>query len=85
MHASPLPHWTSELRFRIRHLLALKIVGVTVFTWLFFIGYFQLLRHPVHAMTVMPLTALDRLIPFQPGMLVAYFSLWFYVGVALRF
>jgi hypothetical protein len=82
MPSSAPPHWTSELGFRIRHLLALKIVGVTVFTWLFFIGYFQLLRHPVHAMTVMPLTALDRLIPFQPEMLIAYFSLWFYVGLA---
>ena len=82
MPSSAPPHWTSELLFRIRHLLALKIVGVTVFTWLFFIGYFQLLRHPAHAMTVMPLTALDRLIPFQPEMLVAYFSLWFYVGLA---
>ncbi|WP_162572375.1 phosphatase PAP2 family protein [Variovorax sp. PBL-H6] len=76
------PHWRAELVFRMRHLLALKFIGVTVFTWLFFIGYFQLLRHPVHPMTVMPLTALDRLIPFQPEMLVAYFSLWFYVGLA---
>jgi membrane-associated phospholipid phosphatase len=76
------PHWRAELLFRIRHLLALKIVGVTAFTWLFFIGYFQLLRHPASSMTVMPLTALDRLIPFQPEMLVAYFSLWFYVGLA---
>ena len=82
MPSSALPHWTAELLYRIRHLLALKIVGVTAFTWVFFIGYFYLLRHPVHAMAVMPLTALDRLIPFQPEMLVAYFSLWFYVGLA---
>jgi membrane-associated phospholipid phosphatase len=78
----PAPTWTADLRFRIRHLLALKIVGTTVFTWLFFIGYFQLLRHPANPVTVMPLTPLDALVPFQPGMLVAYFSLWLYVGVA---
>ena len=82
MPISPPPHWSAELLFRMRHLLALKVVGVTVFTWLFFIGYFQLLRHPVYSMTVMPLTALDRLVPFQPEMLVAYLSLWFYVGLA---
>ncbi|GAA4336363.1 hypothetical protein GCM10023165_13610 [Variovorax defluvii] len=82
MPSSPAPTWTADLRFRIRHLLALKIVGVTVFTWLFFIGYFQLLRHPAHPVAVMPLTVLDSLIPFQPEMLVAYFSLWLYVGVA---
>jgi membrane-associated phospholipid phosphatase len=31
---------------------------------------------------VMPLTALDRLIPFQPYALAAYVSLWLYVGIA---
>ena len=30
----------------------------------------------------MPLTALDHLIPFQPQALIAYLSLWVYVGVA---
>lgn len=82
MPSSPTPTWTADLRFRIRHLLALKIVGTTAFTWLFFIGYFQLLRHPAYPVAVMPLTPLDPLIPFQPEMLVAYFSLWFYVGLA---
>jgi membrane-associated phospholipid phosphatase len=60
----------------------LKLVGVTAVTWLFFIGYFYLLRNPVHAITVMPLTALDHAIPFQPEALVVYLSLWFYVGCA---
>ncbi|HZT55635.1 MAG TPA: phosphatase PAP2 family protein, partial [Burkholderiaceae bacterium] len=50
--------------------------------WAFFIGYFWLLRNPAYPVTVMPLTALDHLIPFQPVTLVAYLSLWFYVGIA---
>jgi membrane-associated phospholipid phosphatase len=80
----PLPRqpWTVEMLFRMRHLLALKLVGTTAFTWLFFIGYFHLLRHPAYPVTVMPLTALDHLIPFQPQALIAYVSLWLYIGVA---
>lgn len=74
--------WRTELCWRMRHLFALKFVGVSVFTWLFFLGYFHTLRFPVHEMTVMPLTLIDRLVPFQPEWLVAYFSLWVYVGVA---
>ncbi len=63
-------------------MLALKLVGITAFTWLFFVAYFHLLRHPVHPVAVMPLTALDHLIPFQPQALFAYLSLWLYIGTA---
>lgn len=62
MAPSPPQTWTADIGLRIRRHLALKIVGVTVFTWLFFIGYFHMLRHPDFAVTVMPLTALDHLI-----------------------
>ncbi|HEY4066046.1 MAG TPA: PA-phosphatase, partial [Burkholderiaceae bacterium] len=74
--------WPRELGWRMRHLFLLKGVGITAFTWLFFIGYFHLLRHPIHAPFVMPLTALDRLVPFVPQALSAYLSLWVYVGTA---
>ena len=74
--------WRAEIGLRMRRMLALKLVGVTAFTWLFFIAYFQLLRHPVNPVQVMPLTALDHLIPFQPQALFAYLSLWVYVGTA---
>ncbi|MEJ1963347.1 MAG: phosphatase PAP2 family protein [Gammaproteobacteria bacterium] len=47
---------------------------------LFFAGYFHVQQHPVHELTVVPLTALDELIPFQPYALIAYLSLWLYVG-----
>ena len=84
LHVGLLPsqNWTAEIGLRIRRHLLLKVVGTTAFTWLFFIAYFHLLREPIFPTTVMPLTALDRLIPFQPQALIAYFSLWVYVGVA---
>ena len=78
----PPESWKVEIWLRIRRHFALKVVGTTAFTWLFFIGYFHLLRQPAGPVAVMPLTALDRLIPFQPQALVAYFSLWLYVGIA---
>jgi len=81
-NSTPRPAWAVELLFRVRLHLALKLVGTTVFTWIFFIAYFHLLRHPAHAVFVMPLTALDHWIPFQPHALIAYVSLWLYVGVA---
>ena len=65
----------------MRRLFLVKAVGTTLAIGLFFVAYFHLLHHPAFAVTTMPETALDRLIPFQPGALVAYLSLWFYVGV----
>ncbi len=80
--APAAPTWGAEIGRRVRSLFLLKAVGTTVFTWLFFIGYFHLLRNPAFPVTVMPLTALDALVPFQPHFLGAYLSLWLYVGVA---
>jgi membrane-associated phospholipid phosphatase len=81
--APPPPRvWTTEIGLRMRRMLALKLVGITAFTWLFFIAYFHLLRHPIHPVAVMPLTALDHLIPFQPQALFVYLSLWLYIGTA---
>jgi len=81
--ARPPPQtWVAEIGLRLRRMLLLKLVGVTAFTWLFFIGYFHLLQHPMQPVMVMPLTALDHLIPFQPQALFAYLSLWVYVGTA---
>jgi hypothetical protein len=63
-----------------RHAL-IKIVGITIFITLFFIGYFHILRSPSYEVMLMPLTALDRLVGFQPPAVIAYLSLWFYVGI----
>jgi hypothetical protein len=76
------PSWTADIGSRMLKYLPLKVVGISGFMWVFFIGYFHMLRHPVHPVTVMPLTALDRLLPFQPEWLAVYLSLWFYIGIA---
>jgi membrane-associated phospholipid phosphatase len=82
MASSKPQTWIAQFIARSRYLLLLKFAGITAFTWLFFIGYFHLLRHPAYPSMVMHLTALDRLIPFQPVALYAYLSLWLYVGIA---
>ena len=76
------PAWGAELALRARHRPLLKFLGVSAFMTLFFVAYFHLLRHPLRPPLVMPLTALDRAIPFEPRALAAYFSLWLYVGIA---
>ncbi|MEO8135686.1 MAG: phosphatase PAP2 family protein [Betaproteobacteria bacterium] len=75
-------NWRADLAFRMRRLFVLKTVGITAFTWVFFIGYFHLLRHPAYPVTVVPMIGLDHLIPFQPVALWAYLTLWLYVGFA---
>ena len=71
--------WWPELWRRIRRDAWLKSVGVPAFMALFFVGYFMLADHPDFPVTVMPLTALDHLISFQPWALGLYASLWLYV------
>jgi membrane-associated phospholipid phosphatase len=80
--SDPARPWTTELGSRMRENFFLKAVGTTVWVWVFFIGYFHMLRHPVHPVVVMPLTWLDHVVPFQPEALVPYLSLWLYVGIA---
>lgn len=65
---------------RLRRNWVLTTIGTTVFNALFFIGYFHVQQHPVHAPTTMPATSLDRMISYQPQLLFAYVSLWIYVG-----
>lgn len=75
------PCWAAAIGRRFLHLFVLKTAGIAAFMVLFFVGYFYLLRHPAYPVFEMPLTALDRLIPFQPSLLWAYASLWVYVGI----
>ena len=82
MHPSPRQPWTHDIGQRLRVLQPLKIVGTTVWIWVFFIGYFHLLRNPMRPVIEMPLTAIDAWIPFQPAWLIPYLSLWVYVGIA---
>ncbi len=73
--------WWVEGGRRLRTHFFLKTLGICAFMTVFFSAYFYLLRHPAGAVTVMPLTALDHAIPFTPAALLAYVSLWVYVGI----
>ena len=64
----------------MRRHFVLKVVGTTLGISLFFVAYFHLLHNPAYAVTTMPLTALDRAIPFEPAALFVYLTLWLYVG-----
>lgn len=57
----------------------LKTLGVPVFMVLFFWGYIYILKHAYFPVTVMPLLAIDRLIPYQNSAWFLYVSLWVYV------
>lgn len=72
----------AEIGFRLLAHWRLKLLGIPVFIVVFFAAYFLLLRYPLFAVTTMPLSALDAVIPFQPASLAIYFSLWFYVSLA---
>ena len=74
--------WTADLGQRLRRLFWLKLIGTTTWTWLFFVGYFELLRNPTGPVHLVPLTPLDHWVSFQGWALVPYLSLWVYVGVA---
>jgi membrane-associated phospholipid phosphatase len=78
----PPPSW---LRTAGRHLGTLwpyKLVGISAGTTLFFLAYFWLLQNPLRPPTIMPFTAIDRWVPFQPATLALYLSLWAYVSLA---
>jgi PAP2 superfamily len=74
------PHWATELATRARNSLFVTVFGTTALTCIFFVGYFYIQLHPIGPAHVIPLTALDRMIPFQPEFLIAYLSLWIYLG-----
>ena len=78
---SSLP-WQTEIARNLRYHWFLKFAGIFLFMSVFFTAYFHVLRHPAAAVTVMPLTALDLAVPFAPGALWIYVSLWLYVGIA---
>lgn len=82
MHDTSRLPWTHDIGQRLRVHQPLKIAGTTLWIWIFFIGYFHLLRNPMRPVTEMPLTMVDAWVPFQPFWLIPYLSLWVYVGIA---
>ena len=75
------PPWYSQAAASISTHMYLKSIGTMAFIGLFFGAYFYVLINPVYPTTVMPITALDRLITFQPDTLPLYLSLWLYVSI----
>lgn len=76
------PTWFGRLRPRFAAHWPLKACVIPLFITGFFAAYFYLLQHPRFAVTLMPVTALDRLIGFHPTAMVPYVSLWFYATLA---
>jgi membrane-associated phospholipid phosphatase len=72
--------WAAELGMRACTGFVRTLIGTTVFIGLFFIGYFYVQQHPAYPPIVMPMTRLDLVIPVQPYFLLAYVSVWIYVG-----
>ena len=76
----PVPWFKQAVALLSKHMY-LKSLGTMLFIGLFFSVYFYLLNYPAFPTTVMPITALDRLISFQPITLPLYLSLWVYVSL----
>ena len=79
--AAPPHAWYRQIVIRIRAHHLLKGVGTTAYMSIFFIAYFHLMKNPSASVTVMPVTAIDRLVTFQPLALIPYVSLWIYVSL----
>ena len=81
----PLPTpsgFLAQGKIRFCHWWWAKTLTIILSMVTFFTVYFWVLRHPLRPITIMPLTALDRLIEFQPAALPLYLSLWLYVSLA---
>lgn len=73
--------WYRQFLLRLLPLFWLKGIGTTIFMTAFFTAYLYLLKNPAHAVTEMPLTAVDRWLSFNPSALPAYLSLWLYTSL----
>lgn len=73
--------WYRQAAAAISTHIYLKSIGTPLFIGLFFGAYFYVLKNPAYPITVMPVTFLDRLIPFQPQAFIVYVSLWVYVSL----
>ncbi len=75
------PPWYRQIATAFPQHLILKAIGTPLFIALFFGAYFYLLKHPAFPVTIMPFTALDSLISYQPLAMPLYLSLWVYVSL----
>jgi membrane-associated phospholipid phosphatase len=77
--------WWKELARRVATFTLLKSVGTSLYMTGFFWLYFYLLNNPLHQVQLMPLTWVDRWLPFAPAALPLYLSLWVYVSLPTAF
>ena len=82
MKNEPSSPWLRAVGGRLAAFWPLKFLGLSAGMTLFFLAYFRLLQHPLRPPLLMPLTAVDRWIGFQPAALPLYLSLWLYVSLA---
>ena len=73
--------FVARLGRRFVTLFALKMFSTMGAVALFFYLYFWVMRHPLSAMTVMPLIGLDDWIGFIPAAFPLYASLWLYIAL----
>jgi len=73
--------WTHGLGRRVRTLWVFKMLATLSGIAVFFCAYFWVMRHPLSAATVMPVTWIDDLVPFSPQSFFLYASLWVYVAL----
>lgn len=66
---------------RIANLWVLKMLSTAGGIAVFFYAYFWVMRHPLGAVTVMPVTWVDELIGFQPISFPLYVLLWVYISL----
>ncbi|HWZ95367.1 MAG TPA: phosphatase PAP2 family protein [Opitutaceae bacterium] len=71
--------WLRQVWPRMRTLWVAKVTGTVVSMPVFFVVYFWLLNHRFFPVTMVPLTAVDRLVGFCPETFPLYVSLWAYV------
>lgn len=73
--------WQQELWRRLGTLWALKMFATMGGIAGFFYAYFWVMRQPLSAVTVMPVTWIDELVGFQPSWFFVYVSLWVYISL----
>ena len=62
-----------------------KAIANTAGLAAFFIAYFWIQNNPFFDVTYMPLTSFDYWIPYVPGAIVPYATLWVYLSLPLAF
>lgn len=78
----PNPGWLRQCGPQLAALWPSKLFGLSGGMTAFFAAYFWVLHHPKHPPILMPLTMVDRWLPFTPAALPLYLSLWVYVSLA---